>query len=317
MNICVVGAGAIGGWVAARLAIAGENVSLLARGETLRLARAEGLRLEEHGEEFVGVVTAEEHPRAIGEQELVIIAVKAPALPALASELRPLIGRDTVIVPMLNGVPWWFVDGEPLKSVDPEGAIAAALPFDRVLGCVVHASSSRSAPNRVQVKHADWLIIGEPGGESSERLARLYALLDDAGLRPDQTGNVRRALWYKLWGNATINPLSALTRATTDALHADSESRAWMLEGMAELAAIGAAIGCPISESGEDRMQVTAALGPFKTSMLQDVEASRPIELEALVGAPREIARRHGIRTPALDRLYSITKLMAESLGLG
>src|SRR3954452_13815131 len=184
MNICIVGAGAIGGWIAAKLAIAGENVSILARGDTLRLARAEGLRLEEQGEEFVGVVTAAEHPRAIGEQELVIIAVKAPALPALAFKLRPLIGRDTVIVPMLNGVPWWFVEGQPLKSVDPEGAIAAALPFDRILGCVVHASSSRSAPNRVQVKHADKLIIGEPGGESSERLARLYALLDRAGLRP-------------------------------------------------------------------------------------------------------------------------------------
>jgi 2-dehydropantoate 2-reductase len=317
MNICIVGAGAIGGWIAAKLAIAGENVSVLARGETLRLARAEGLRLEERGEEFVGVVTAVDHPHAIGEQELVIIAVKAPALPALASELQPLIGENTIVVPMLNGVPWWFVEGEPLKSVDPEGAIAAALPFDRVVGCVVHASCSRSGPNRIHVRHADKLIIGEPGGEAGERTARLFALLEGAGLKPDVTNNIRRAIWYKLWGNATINPLSALTRATTEAILADPECHAWMFEGMGELATIGAAIGCSISESGEDRMRVTAALGPFKTSMLQDVEASRPMELEALLGAPREIARRRGIQTPALDRLYSITKLMAESLALG
>jgi 2-dehydropantoate 2-reductase len=317
MNICVVGAGAIGGWVAAKLAIAGEAVSILARGDTLQLARAEGLRLEENGEEFVGVVSAADDAQAIGEQDLVIIAVKAPALPGLASELRPLIGPETIVVPMLNGVPWWFVDGERLSSVDPDGSIAAALPFDRILGCVVHASCSRSEPNRIHVRHAEKLIIGEPNGEASDRSARLFSSLDRAGLKPDLTNNVRRAIWYKLWGNATINPLSALTRATADRILADPECRAWMLEGMAELAAVGAAIGCPISESGEDRMQVTARLGAFKTSMLQDVEAERPIELEALVGAPREIARRHGIETPALDRLYNVTKLMAQSLGLG
>ena len=315
-RITVVGAGAIGGWIAAKLAIAGEQVSVLARGDTLGLVRAEGLRLDEQGEEFVAPVEVADDCAALGEQDVVIIAVKAPALPALASELKPLIGAQTTIVPMLNGVPWWFVDGEPLASVDPDGSIAAAIPFEQIVGCVVHASSSRTAPNRIRVNHADKLIIGEPGGEASERAAMLFALLDGAGLKPDLTGNVRRAIWYKLWGNATINPLSALTRATCDVILADAECRAWMLEGMAELAAVGAAIGCPISESGEDRMQVTARLGAFKTSMLQDVEAGRPIELEALLGAPREIAQRHGIDTPALDRLYGVTKLMAERLGL-
>ena len=317
MNICVVGAGAIGGWIAAKLAIAGEEVTVLARGDTLRLARAEGLRLEEQGEEFVATVAVDDEAQAIGPQDVVIVAVKAPALPELASELKPLIGPETVIVPTLNGVPWWFVDGEPLRSVDPGGGIAAALPLDRIVGCVVHASCSRLGPNRIHVRHAEALIIGEPNGEDSQRSARLFALFDRAGLRPDLTGNIRRAIWYKLWGNATINPVSALTRATADRILADAECRAWMLEGMAELAKIGTAIGCPISESGEDRMDVTARLGAFKTSMLQDVQAGRPIELEALVGAPREIARRHGIETPSLDRLYQITKLMAESLGLG
>ena len=316
MRIAVVGAGAIGGWVAAKLAIAGEEVRVLARGDTLQLVRDEGIRLEEQGEEFVANVEAATDCGELGAQDLVIIAVKAPALPALASELKPLIGPGTMIVPLLNGVPWWFVEGERLASVDPDGSIAAALPFEQVIGCVVHASCSRSAPNRVQVKHADKLIIGESDGGTSDRLARLFALLNGAGLKPDQTNNVRRAIWYKLWGNATINPLSALTRATCDLILADPECRAWMLEGMAELAAIGAAIGCPISESGEDRIAVTARLGAFKTSMLQDIEAGRPIELEALLGAPREIAARRDIATPALDRLYNVTKLLAVSLGL-
>jgi 2-dehydropantoate 2-reductase len=307
MRVALVGAGAIGGWVAARLALArNEVMALTSRGPVDRLEISEG-----HGTEQATLGRFDEPA------DVLFLAVKAPALSAVATTLKPLINAETIIVPMLNGVPWWFVDGAPLESIDPDGGIATALPFEQVIGCVVHASCSRPAPDMIVVKHADKLIIGEPNGESSERLARLYVLLEQAGLRPDQTGNVRRAIWYKLWGNATINPLSALTRATCDRILADPECRAWMLEGMAELAAIGAAIGCPISESGEDRMAVTARLGAFKTSMLQDVEADRPIELEALLGAPREIARRKGIETPALDRLYSVTKLMAESLGLG
>ena len=306
MRIAVVGAGAIGGWVAARLALAGNEVmALTSRGTMKALEIDEG-----------GVSATASLGQVDGAADLLVIAVKAPALPAIAQNLAPMIGPGTMIVPMLNGVPWWFVAGEPLRSVDPDGAIAAAIPTDRLIGCVVHASCSRAAPDHVIVKHADKLIIGEPEGGTSERLASLFALLEEAGLKPDISGSVRRAIWYKLWGNATINPLSALTRATADRILADPECRAWMLEGMAELAAIGAAVGCPISESGEDRMAVTARLGAFKTSMLQDVEAGRPIELEALLGAPREIAGRHGIATPALDRLYGVTKLMAESLGL-
>lgn len=307
MNICVVGAGAIGGWVAAKLALAGETaMALTSRGPLDRIELREG-----------GKTRAAELPRFEGQADLLIIAVKATALSSVAQYANSLIGPDTLILPMLNGVPWWFVEGMQLKSVDPDGSVAEALPFAQIIGCVVHASCSRSE-GVVVVKHADKLIIGEPsGGETSERLAGLFGLLDRAGLKPDITGNVRRSIWYKLWGNATINPLSALTRASCDHILADPECRGWMLEGMAELAAIGAAVGCPISESGEDRMAVTARLGAFKTSMLQDVEAGRPIELEVLLGAPREIAQARGIETPALDRLYGVTKLMAESLGLG
>jgi len=306
MNICVVGAGAIGGWVAARLALAGERVmALTSKGALAHIALDAG-----------GEVRTAQLSSFQGAADILIVAVKATALTAAARSARTLAGPDTIIVPMLNGVPWWFVGNMRLNSVDPDGSIAMALPFEQILGCVVHASCSRSIDGVVMVKHADKLIIGEPDGESSQRVARIQALFERAGLRPDPTGNVRRAIWYKLWGNATINPLSALTRATCDKILADPECRAWMLEGMAELAAIGAAVGCPIAESGEERMAVTARLGAFKTSMLQDVEAGRPIELEALLGAPREIARARGIATPAMDRLYGVTKLMAESLGL-
>ena len=305
MNICVVGAGAIGGWVAARLALAGHTVmALTTRGPLASLTITDG-------DDSRDVAFA----RFDAPPQLLVIATKATALPGAAPALAPLVGQDTLILPMLNGVPWWFVDGEPLRSVDPSGAIAAALPLDRIIGCVVHASCFRPAPDRIVVKHADKLIIGEPRGDGSARIETLRATIEDAGIRCDASDNIRRAIWYKLWGNATINPLSALTRATADKILADPECRAWMLEGMGELAAIGASIGCPIAESGEDRMKVTARLGAFRTSMLQDVEAGRPVELEALLGAPREIARRNGIATPALDRLYGVTRLMAASLG--
>lgn len=306
MDICVVGAGAIGGWVAARLALAGHKVmALTSRGPL------DGLQITEA--DATKRATFDRLPSAA---RLLVIAVKAPTLAAATADLDGLIGPQTIILPMLNGVPWWFLDGDSLGSTDTGGAISAALPTPQVAGCVVHASCYRGSADHVVVKHADKLIVGEPVGGRSARIEALQRLFEDAGIRCDASDNVRRAIWYKLWGNATINPLSALTRATADRILADAECRAWMLEGMAELAAIGAAIGCPIAESGEERMKVTAGLGAFKTSMLQDVEAGRPLELEALLGAPREIARRHGIPTRALDRLYGVTRLMASTLGL-
>jgi len=305
-DICVVGAGAIGGWVAAKLALVGHRVmALTSRGPLDRLELSEG-----------GVTRTASFARFDTPPDVLIVAVKAPALGTAAEAAQRLVGPDTLILPMLNGVPWWFVEGEPLHSVDPAGAIADVLPPDRIVGCVVHASCYRASPARIVVKHADKLIVGEPSGGASDRVGMLKSVFETAGIRCDASDNVRRAIWYKLWGNATINPLSALTRATADRILADPECHAWMLEGMAELAEIGAAIGCPITESGEDRMKVTARLGAFKTSMLQDAEAGRAIELEALLGAPREIARRNGIATPALDRLYGVTRLMGTSLGL-
>ena len=305
-RIAVIGAGAIGGWIAARLALAGHRVSAFGRSGPV-----DALRLSEAGHEEEGRF----HP-AEGVQDLVVVAVKAPALAEAAEAAGPLIGPETLILPMLNGVPWWFLSGAQLRSVDPDGRIAAAFAIEQVIGSVVHASTRREGPGDIVVNHADKLILGEPSGRTSERVALLAAMFEEAGIRAEQSADIRRAIWYKLWGNATINPLSALTRATADRLLANPPLRAFMLEAMAELAVIGAAVGSPIEQSGEDRMAVTARLGAFKTSMLQDVEAARPIELETLLGAPREIAARLELPTPKLDLLYAMTREMGVNLRL-
>lgn len=281
----------------------------------MRAIDTEGLLLSDCGETRCVAVATSSDPASLGVQDVLVVAVKAPALPSLAPALAAVVGPETQIVPMLNGVPWWFTD-EPLWSVDPDLTIADALPVEQVAGCVVHASCFRSAPNHVVVKHAEKLILGAPAGGPTERIDRLCSLFENAGIRCEASENVRRAIWYKLWGNATINPLSALTRSTADKLLDDPTIRGLMAEAMDELAAVGSAIGCPISESAEDRMAVTARLGAFKSSMLQDVEAGRSIEVEALLGAPREIAARAGVPTPQLDRLYAMTRLMGENLGL-
>ena len=305
MRVCVVGAGAIGGWIAARLALAGNEVmALTSRGAI------EEIEVEEDGLSETGKLAKFDGPA-----EVLIVAVKAPALHDAAQAARPLIGPGTAIVPMLNGVPWWFTD-EPLNSVDPDGRIADALPLDQLIGCVVHAGCRRTSPSHVEVIHAEKLILGEPAGGTGDRVTALCKLFETAGVRCEASDSIRRAIWYKLWGNATINPLSALTRSTADKLLDYPLLRAFMAEAMDELAAVGAAIGCPIAETAEDRMAVTARLGAFKSSMLQDVEAGRRIELEALVGAPREIAARVGVPTPQLDRIYAMTRLLAENLDL-
>lgn len=315
MKIGIIGAGAIGAWIAARLALAGNRVSILARGETLAALR-DGLTVREREVAERVEVSASDDPYVIGQQDLLIIAVKAPALGDAAGLSGPMIGPETLILPMLNGVPWWFLGGEPLSSVDPDGQISRAIPLGQLIGCVVHAACRRTSPASVEVAHADKLILGEPKGGTSQRVRELALLFENAGIRVEVSEDVRRAIWYKLWGNMTMNPLSALTGATADRLLTEPELKPFILACMAEAAAVGAAIGCPISESGEDRMAVTARLGAFKTSMLQDVEAGRRIELEALVGAPREIGRRVGVPTPSIDTLYAITRLMAESRGL-
>jgi 2-dehydropantoate 2-reductase len=241
----------------------------------------------------------------------------------VAPRLGPLLGPGTVVLPAMNGVPWWFLDGldaglaaAPLDSVDPDGVIAAALPAGQVIGCVVHATCSVPEPGLVQHGFGHGLIIGEPAGGSSHRVEALAALLTEAGFEITVSPRIQRDVWYKLWGNLTMNPLSVLTGATCDLILDDPLVHRFCLAVMAEAAEIGARIGCPIEQSGEDRIAVTRKLGRFKTSMLRDAQAGRVLELDALVTAVAEIGARTGTATPYTDALLGLTRLHARTRGL-
>jgi 2-dehydropantoate 2-reductase len=314
MKVCVAGLGAVGGLVAARLALAGHEVSALARGATLQAVREHGLVLiTNQGERRVAPITAAASATELPPPELLIVAFKGQALAADARQLAPLIDANTVVLPMMNGVPWWFVqpdDPKPLASVDPHGHIAATVPLGQTLGAVVHLTCVSVAPGEVKHGFGERLIVGEVGGHSSDRVERIATILEGAGFQAERSSNIRRDIWFKLWGNMTTNPVSALTGAACDAILEDDLVRAFMARGMAEAAAVGARIGCPTLQTPEARMAVTRQLGAFKTSMLVDAEQGRALELDALVGAVREIGARVGVATPNIDTLHGLARLM-------
>ena len=321
MKVAVIGLGAVGGLVAARMAQAGHEVSALARGATLARVRERGLVVESAGQRTTTRFAVSDDAASLGKQSLVVIALKAPALAAVAPQLAPLFDDATVVLPTMNGVPWWFMPATrpaepPLDSVDPGGKLLALLPLARVLGCVVHLASSCPEPGVVRHGFGERLIVGEPAGGLSTRAESVCAALASAGFQAEASADLRRDLWYKLWGNMTMNPVSALTGAETSAILADSLAHAFMLRTMAEAAQIGERIGCPIAQSGEERMGLARQLGSFKTSMLQDSLAGRPIELDALVTAVHEIGARVGVATPNIDALLGLTRLMAQQRGL-
>ena len=324
MKVCIIGAGAIGGLLGAKLAAAGQcETGALARGATLAALREHGWRLRAaDGTLVTGPVLASDRPEALGRQDLVIIAVKGPALSEVARSIAPLLGPDTVVLPAMNGVPWWFCQGRaglgdaPLQSVDPGGTIAAAIVLPRVIGCVVHASSSTPEPGLVWQKMGQRLIVGEPAGGRSERASRIAGLFAGAGFDVDHSADVRQDIWYKLWGNMTMNPVSAITGATMDRVLDDELVRDFCSSVMREAQAIGARIGCPIAETPQDRHAVTRKLGAFKSSMLQDVEAGRPLELDSLVAAVRELGERVGVATPGIDALLGLARLFGRVRGL-
>jgi 2-dehydropantoate 2-reductase len=319
MRICVVGAGAIGGFMAASLATAGTDTSVLARGATLTAIRAHGLRVESADSVINGKVTASSDPAELGVQDAVVLAVKAQSAPAAAQSIGPLLGQDTVVLSTLNGVPWWFFDGfggpcegRHLDSVDPGGTIARAIPVSRVIGGTVHMSASSSEPGVIRRYAGNGIIIGEPDGTDTSRLANLAAELRNAGMTVTVSASIRADVWYKLWGNLTVNPVSALTGATADQVLDDDLVREFCQSAMLEAREIGARIGCPISETPADRNLVTRRLGAFRTSMLQDAGAGRALELDALTGAVREIGAIVGVPTPYVDALHGLTRLSAK-----
>jgi 2-dehydropantoate 2-reductase len=330
VRICVVGAGAIGGVLAAGLGAAGADVCVLARGATLSAIRASGLRVESaSGEEAVTVkLPASADGAELGEQDVVIVAVKAQSLPGAVPGIVPLLGPRTAVLSTLNGVPWWFFGdpggsggfggpcaGRHLDSVDPGGRIASAIPVSRVIGGTVHMSASSPRPGVVRRHSGNGLIIGEPDGSGSPRLARLAGVLRDAGFDITVSPRIRADIWYKLWGNLTVNPVSALTGATADQILDDDLVRAFCESAMLEAREIGARIGCPIDQTPADRNAVTRKLGSFRTSMLQDADAGRALELDALTGAVREIGALVGVPTPYVDALHGLTRLSALARG--
>ncbi|CAJ0878877.1 hypothetical protein R1479_02488 [Ralstonia mannitolilytica] len=322
-RICIVGAGAVGGYLGAKLALADQPVNVLARGATLQALQAEGLRLTEDCNTRSVPVHASDDAHALGVQDVVIVAVKAPAMESVAQTIGPLIGPETAVVVAMNGVPWWFFDrhgpleGLRLQSVDPHGRIAQAIPTRNVLGCVVHLTCSTTAPGHVRHGFGKRLILGEPAGGTSPRLDAVSSIFERAGLQIERSEAIQRDIWFKLWGNMTMNPVSVLTGATCDRILDDPQVSAFCLAIMEEAKAIGARIGCPIEQSGEERSAVTRQLGAFKTSMLQDAEAGRgPLEIDALVASVREIGQHVGVPTPQIDALLGLVRLHAQTRGL-
>jgi 2-dehydropantoate 2-reductase len=323
VKVCIYGAGAIGGWLGVKLARAGCELSVVARGATLAALKAHGLHLQQGGETLSSPVRASENPAELGVQDLVVIAVKAPAMAEVAKCLAPLLGPDTVVLTAMNGVPWWFFEGfgagyagTRLKSIDPDGSIARAVPAAHVIGCVVHASCSLDGPGVVQHHFGNKLIIGEPSGKKTARVGELAALLERAGFETVLSAQIQKDAWYKLWGNMTVNPISAITGATTDRILDDDLVRGFVSRVMLEAREIGARIGIPIEQQPEDRHQVTRKLGAFKTSMLQDVEAGKAVELDALVTVVKELGELTGVATPFTDALLGLARLHARVHGL-
>ena len=322
MKVCIAGLGAIGGLFAARLAAAGHEVSALARGATLVAVRERGLVLiSTEGERSVHRISVAADARELPTPELLVIALKGPALATDARALAPVVGAQTTVLVAMNGVPWWFLQvrdpgSAALASVDPHGHIAATLPLARTLGAVLHLTCHTTAPGELRHGLGERVIVGEPAGGASPRAGHIALALTDAGFKAETSADIRHDLWFKLWGNMTMNPVSALTGAACDAILDDALVRGFMAAAMAEAAAVGARIGCPIEQSAEARMAVTRQLGSFKTSMLYDAQAGRPLEIEALIGAVREIGQRVGVATPNIDALLGLVRLMARTRGL-
>jgi 2-dehydropantoate 2-reductase len=323
MKICIYGAGAIGGWMGVRLAQVGHDVSVIARGATLNALRENGLQLIEDGTTTTAPVRAAGSSAELGPQDIVIVAVKAPAMAAVAAGIAPLLTKHSTVITAMNGVPWWFCDGlgaglagTRLTSVDPDGSIAAAIPSEQTVGCVVHASCLQDAPGVIRHHQGNGLIMGEASGQSSERVAKLVETFAAAGFNASASDQIQRDVWYKLWGNMTMNPISAITGATTDKILGDDLVRGFVTSAMLEAKEIGARFGIPIDQAPADRHQVTMKLGAMKTSMLQDVLSRKAVEIDALVGAVRELGQVTEVPTPFIDALLGLSRLHARTLGL-
>ena len=321
-RVCIFGAGAIGSLLGGHLALAGTAVSLVARGRHLEVMRSQGLRLVAKEGERVA------HPRCVGDarelepQDFVILTVKAPALREAALAVQPLLGPSTVVVSAANGVPWWYfhrveghLAGHRLASVDPDGVLWEKLPPERTLGCVVHATAEIVAPGVAKWSGKEFRL-GDPGGALGEPLAQLSRLITAAGLTAPICPDIRQEVWHKLWGNASFNPLSVLTGAMLDRLAGDDDSQPTARKMMVEIQAVGERLGIRFPIDVDRRIGIARAVGPHKTSMLQDLERGRTLEIDALLGVVVEMAGLVGIAVPICELVLGLVRQRARVLGL-
>ena len=323
MKICVVGAGAIGGYLGTRLSMAGEDVTFIARRRNLEVINTEGFRLvlEDGTQQHAPKVRAVQHMAEAGPQDVVLIALKAHQLREVVAELPALFKPDTIVVTMLNGVPWWYFHGLPgphegraVTSVDPDGAIAAAIEPRRIIGSVVYPAAELVAPGLVKLIEGNRFTLGEPNGERTPRIEALSQVFMKAGFKAPIARDIRSELWIKLWGNLSFNPISALTHATLQDICRWPATRELASRMMQEGQAVAEALGVRFKITLQQRLAGAEAVGAHKTSMLQDVEAGRALELDALVGAVIELGRISGTPTPTIEAVYAATSLLARSL---
>jgi 2-dehydropantoate 2-reductase len=321
MSFAIVGAGAIGGLLGAKLALAGQDVTFVARGANLEAIRQNGFTLiEEDGTERKAACTAS----AIGDaapHDVVLLALKAHQVTPIAKQLPRLFHEQTAVVTLQNGIPWWYfhklkgpLEGRSIAAADPDGQVAANIGADRVIGTVVYPAAELVAPGVVKVVEGNRFSLGEPDGSKSERIQKLSDALTKAGFKAPISTDIRAEIWLKLWGNATFNPISALTHATLADICRFPETRALAFAMMEEAQAVAAKLGVRSRIGIEKRIAGAEAVGAHKTSMLQDVEAGRVLELEALVGSVIELARLTETPTPHLDSIYACARLLAETL---
>jgi 2-dehydropantoate 2-reductase len=320
VKICVYGAGAIGGLMAAWLARSGHDVSVVARGAQLDAIRRGGLRVQSKGKTEAFKVKAETDPAGLGPQDYVLVTVKAQSLTAVAESIGPLLGKETSVLTAMNGVPWWFFQGikaqdNHLESLDPAGKLTRAIPTERIVGCVIHLAASTPEPGLVSHNTGAKLIVGEPGGKNTARTERIAEALSGAGFEVIVTNAIEKEFWVKLLGNVSFNPVSALTVTTADQLIQNQEVKAYMVAIMREVLAIGRAVGVDANIDPEARIDMARALGRFKTSMHQDLEAGKPLEIDGLLAGTLEIARKAGVRAPFTESLYGLIRARAQSTG--
>lgn len=318
MKVCIAGAGAIGGYIAIHLARSGVDVCMIARGPHLEQMRSGGLRLQIGGQEWVEHIPCSEDAVTFGPQDYVFITLKAHSIDEAAPSLAPLIGPSTTLVTASNGLPYWFFhvpdvqyQGLTLSSVDPDGVQRVHFGVGRAVGCVVFPATELVAPGVIRHEHGGKFPIGEPTGVSTPRIERLHELMEASGLEAPIRGDIRDEIWLKLWGNVCFNPVSALTCAPIDAIVGDIGTRGVLMAIMKEAQAIGDRLGLRLRVDAERRLAGAAALGPHKMSMLQDLERSRPLETQALVGVMKELGVVTNVPTPVIDTVHALIELRA------